>query len=87
MPTSPAQLTAQAYRARALQFLSWLTFPASTRQVLAHLEQQNTPMELLEDTLALPDTTFASAGEVAEALVTVHRRRPPHTWTSRVIME
>lgn len=87
MMTQPAHLTEQAYRARVLQFLAWLTFPATTRQVLDQLQQRNTPMELLEDTLVLPDQSFASAEAVADAVVAVHRRRLPHTWTSRVILE
>lgn len=77
----------QAYHARALQFLTWLPFPATTSQVLAHYTTRNTPMELLEDTMALPERTFAAPDEFASALVAVHRQRPPHTWVSREMVD
>ena len=77
----------QAYRARAIQFLAWLPFPATTAQVLAHYQRKNTPMELIEDTLAMPERTFTSAEEFADAVLAVHRQRPPHAWTSREMVE
>ncbi|HEX5504203.1 MAG TPA: DUF2795 domain-containing protein [Thermomicrobiales bacterium] len=70
------------YRSRALQYLTWLAFPATKAQVLAHFARKNTPMELLEDTLALPDQTFATPAEFAAAVAAVQHARPPHTWTS-----
>jgi hypothetical protein len=77
----------QAYHARAIQFLAWLPFPATTAQILAHYQRKNTPMELIEDTLALPERTFSSAEEFADAVLAVHRERPPHAWTSREMVE
>src|SRR5919205_1274830 len=61
------QIGEQAYRSRALQYLAWLDFPATRQQILAHFARKNTPMELYEDTLALPERTFASPGEFADA--------------------
>ena len=80
-------ISEQAYRARALQYLAWLDFPATRQQILAHFARKNTPMELYEDTLALPEHTFASPGEFADAVLAVHRQRPPHTWTSKEIRD
>ena len=81
------QIGEQAYRARALQYLAWLDFPATRQQILAHFARKNTPMELYEDTLALPERTFASASEFADAVLEVHRQRPPHAWTSKEIRD
>ena len=81
------QIGEQAYRARALQYLAWLDFPATRQQILAHFARKNTPMELYEDTLALPELTFASASEFADAVLEIHRQRPPHTWTSKEIRD
>ncbi len=78
---TPAQ--AREYRSRAVQFLTGLRFPATRAQVLAHFTRKNTPMELMEDTMALPQGSFASAAEFADAVLAVHQRRRPHTWTSR----
>lgn len=72
----------QEYRSRVLQFLNGLRFPATRDQVLAHYTRKNTPMELLEETMALPAGSFASAAEFADVLVASHAARPPHTWTS-----
>jgi hypothetical protein len=44
-------------------------------------------MELIENTLTLPERTFATAGEFAEALTAVQAQRPPHTWTSRELKD
>ena len=81
------QIGEKAYRSRALQYLAWLDFPATRQQILAHFARKNTPMELYEDTLALPERNFASAGEFADAVLEVHRQRPPHTWTSKEIRD
>ena len=81
------QIGEQAYRSRALQYLAWLDFPATRQQILAHFARKNTPMELYEDTLALPERTFASASEFADAVLEIHRQRPPHTWTSKEIRD
>ncbi len=81
------QIGEQAYRSRALQYLAWLDFPATRQQILAHFARKNTPMELYEDTLALPERTFASASEFADAVLEHHRQRPPHTWTSKEIRD
>lgn len=73
------------YRARATQFLAGLAFPATKEQILACYTRKNTPMELIEDTLALAPGSFASPAAVAEALEAVHSQRTPHRWTSREI--
>lgn len=83
MPLISHPVGVQEYRARAIQFLDRLPFPATTAQVLAHLTRRNTPMELLEDAMALPNRSFASVREAAEALLTIHQERAPHRWTSR----
>lgn len=70
------------YRSRVLQFLNGLRFPATRDQVLAHYTRKNTPMELMEETMALPAGSFASASEFADALAASHATRPPHSWTS-----
>jgi len=44
-------------------------------------------MELYEDTLALPEQSFASPGEFADAVLEVHRQRPPHAWVSKEIVD
>ena len=80
---APTPARAKEYRARAIQFLTGLRFPATTAQVLAHFTRKNTPMELLEDTMALPERPFTSAVEFADAVLAVHQQRRPHTWTSR----
>jgi hypothetical protein len=71
------------YRSRALQFLTGLKFPATKEAILAHYTRKNTSMELLEETMALPSRTFASAAEFADAVTASHAQRPPHTWVSR----
>ena len=81
------QSSEQAYRARALQYLAWLDFPATRQQIVAHLARKNTPMELYEDALALPEQTFASPGEFADAVLEIHGRRPPHAWVSKEIVD
>lgn len=83
----PTPARATEYRSRALQFTAGLRFPATTAQVLAHLARKNTPMELLEDTMALPERQFAAADEYADAATARHLQRPPHTWTSREIRD
>ena len=75
------------YRARAIQFLTGLRFPATTAQVLAHYTAKNIPMELLEETMALPERTFGSPEEFADVVVAAHLERPPHTWVSREIID
>ena len=87
MPLISHPVGVQEYRARAIQFLDRLPFPATTAQVLAHLTRRNTPMELMEEALALPERSFASAQEAAEALLALHQVRAPHTWTSREIRD
>lgn len=79
-PQNPQK--AREYRSRVLQFLNGLRFPATRDQVLAHYTRKNTPMELMEETMALPASSFATAAEFADALVASHATRPPHTWTS-----
>lgn len=81
--TNPTPARDTEYRSRAIQFMAGLRFPATTAQALAHLTRKNTPMELLEETLALPEDTFASAEDYAVAVASLHQQRPPHTWTSR----
>ncbi|HET8629427.1 MAG TPA: DUF2795 domain-containing protein [Thermomicrobiales bacterium] len=86
MTVSASRDTAErAYYSRALQYLTWLTFPATKAEVLAHFTRKNTPMELIEDTLTLPDQTFATPAEFAAAATAVQRARPPHSWTSMVL--
>ncbi len=75
----------QEYQSRAKQFLNGLAFPATKEQILACYTRKNTPMELIEDTIALSANQFASAAEVATALTAIHARRAPHRWTSREI--
>ena len=75
------------YRSRAIQFLSGLAFPATKDQILAFYARKNTPMELMEDTMALDGGTFATAAEFAGALAVVHGSRAPHRWTSREIQD
>ncbi len=82
-PASISEIRRKEYRARASQFLAGLKFPATKDQIVAHYTRRNTPMELVEDTLALPPGTFASAAAFADAVTAIHTRRPPHTWTSR----
>lgn len=87
MPLLSRPSGVQEYRARAIQFLDRLPFPATTAEVVAHLTRRNTPMELMEEAMALSDRSFASAREAAEALLAIHQQRPPHTWTSREIRD
>ena len=87
MATQLSPIRRQEYRSRALQFLTGLTFPATKEQVLAHYTRKNSPMELMEDTLALPGGTFATPAEFAEAVTAQHATRQPHTWTSREIRD
>jgi hypothetical protein len=75
------------YRSRALQFLNGLKFPATKEAILAHYTRKNTPMELLEETMALQPGTFASAAEFADVITASHASRPPHTWVSREIRD
>jgi hypothetical protein len=75
------------YRSRALQFLTGLKFPATNEAILAHYTRKNTPMELLEETMALQPSTFASAAEFADVVTASHASRPPHTWVSREIRD
>lgn len=81
----PAGVT--EYRSRALQFLDRLRFPATAADLLAHLTRRNTPMELLEEAMALPARSFATAEDAADALLALHQGRAPHTWTSREIRD
>ena len=75
------------YRSRAIQFLSGLAFPATKEQILAFYARKNTPMELMEDTMALESGSFANAAEFAAALTAIHASRTPHRWTSREIQD
>lgn len=75
------------YRSRVLQFLNGLAFPATKEQILACYARKNTPMELVEDTLALDAATFATTDEFAGAMTAVHANRAPHRWTSREIQD
>lgn len=86
-PANVSEIRRKEYRARAIQFLSGLKFPASKEQIVAHYMRRNTPMELVEDSLALQGGTFASAAAFADAVTGVHTMRPPHTWTSREIRD
>lgn len=86
-PAHASEIKRKEYRARAVQFLAGLKFPATKDQIMAHYTRRNTPMELVEDTLALPAGTFASASEFADAVTAIHVTRPPHTWTSREIVD
>jgi hypothetical protein len=90
MSQAPAQLSEirrKEYRARAIQFLAGLKFPATKDQILAHYTRRNTPMELVEDTLTLPSGTFDTPAAFADAIITTHLKRQPHTWTSREIRD
>lgn len=78
---------AKEYRARAVQFLAGLAFPATRAQILAHYTRKNISMELLEETMALPERTFASPAEFANTVTMAHAGRPPHTWTSRELTD
>ncbi len=71
------------YRSRAIQFLNGLAFPATRDQILAFYARKNTPMELLEDTMALDAGSFVTAAEFTGALTVIHASRAPHRWTSR----
>jgi hypothetical protein len=82
-----SEIRRKEYRARAIQFLSGLKFPATKDQIVAHYTRRNTPMEIVEDTLALPGGTFDAPAAFADALVAIHTQRPPHTWTSREIRD
>jgi hypothetical protein len=73
------------YRSRTLQFLSGLAFPATKEQILAFYMRKNTPMELMEDTMAIEARSFTSAAEFATAITAIHAARSPHIWTSREI--
>ncbi len=84
-PMSP--IKRKEYRSRVLQFLTGLRFPATREQILAHYTRKNTPMEVLEETMALPTGSFASAAEFADVLAASHALRAPHTWTSREIRD
>lgn len=75
------------YRSRTLQFLSGLAFPATKEQILALYMRKNTPMELLEDTMAIEERSFATAAEFATAITAIHAARAPHNWTSREIRD
>ena len=86
-PAHVSEIRRKEYRARAIQFLSGLKFPATKDQIMAHYVRRNTPMELVEDTLALPAGTFATPAEFADAVSAIHVTRPPHTWTSREIVD
>ena len=86
-PSQISEIRRKEYRARATQFLSGLKFPATKEQILAHYTRKNTPMELVEDTLALPGGSFAAAAEFADAVTAIHVTRAPHTWTSREIVD
>jgi hypothetical protein len=82
-PAQQSEIRRKEYRARAIQFLAGLKFPATKDQIMAHYARRNTPMEIVEDTLTLPAGSFDSAPAFADALVAVHLKRKPHTWTSR----
>jgi hypothetical protein len=86
-PPGLSPVKQREYRARALQFLTGLAFPATTEQILAHYTRKNTPMELLEETMALPSRDWATPAEFADAVTASHAARPPHTWTSREIRD
>lgn len=73
----------QEYRSRTLQYLDGLAFPAAKEQILAFYLRKNTPMELLEDTMAVESRSFTTAAEFATAITAIHAARAPHTWTSR----
>ncbi len=75
------------YRSRTLQFLSGLAFPATKEQILAFYMRKNTPMELMEDTMALEVRSFATPAEFATAITAIHATRLPHSWTSREIRD
>jgi hypothetical protein len=75
------------YRSRTLQFLSGLAFPATKEQILAFYMRKNTPMELMEDTMAIESRSFSTAAEFATAITAIHAARTPHNWTSREIRD
>ena len=75
------------YRSRTLQFLSGIAFPATKEQILAFYMRKNTPMELMEDTMALEAVTFVTPAEFATAITAIHAVRAPHNWTSREIRD
>ncbi|HEY8601420.1 MAG TPA: DUF2795 domain-containing protein [Thermomicrobiales bacterium] len=75
------------YRSRTLQFLSGLPFPATKDQILAFYMRKNTPMELMEDTMAIEARSFATAAEFANAITAIHAARTPHSWTSREVRD
>ena len=82
-PAQQSEIRRKEYRARVIQFLNGLTFPATRDQIMAHYASRNTPMEIVEDTLSLPGDSFDTAAAFADAVIAVHLRREPHTWTSR----
>ncbi len=75
------------YRSRTLQFLSGLAFPATKEQILAFYMRKNTPMELMEDTMAIEARSFTSPAEFAAAITAIHAARAPHIWTSREVRD
>ncbi len=75
------------YRSRTLQFLAGLAFPATKEQILAFYMRKNTPMELMEDTMAIEARSFTSPAEFATAITAIHAARAPHIWTSREIRD
>lgn len=85
MPLLNKPAAVKEYRSRAIQFLGGLRFPATRAEMLAYLTRLNTPMELLEETLALPEQAFATVEEAADAILAMHQGRPPHKWTSREV--
>lgn len=87
MPAFTTPMDQLAYAARAKQFLAGCRFPATRDDVVARFLRRNTPMELVEDALDLPSNTFASASDVAAAIVAIRQARDAHSWTSRVMSE
>lgn len=85
MPAFTTPMDQLAYAARVKQFLAGCRFPVTRDDVIGRFQRRNTPMELVEDALDLPRSSFAAASDVAEAIVAIRRARDAHTWTSRVM--
>lgn len=87
MPAFATPIEQLAYAARAQQFLDRCRFPAAKEDILAWFQRRNTPMELVEDALRLPEREYTSAQDVAAEIVAIRQGCEPHTWTSRVMTE
>lgn len=87
MPAFATAAERLAYAARVRQFLAGVRFPASKDEVVRRFQRCNTPMEIIEDALDLPETSYDSATAVANEIVAIREARDAYSWTSRVMTE